>query len=72
MDEGAEEDMEINNMVAAVVMDVMAEEDVGEGDMVITHMDFPSGTENSWHRNVYTLQTNGDSSPCNKIIIFKK
>ena len=44
VDEGAEEDMEINNMVAAVVMDVMAEEDVGEGDMVITHMDFPSGT----------------------------
>ena len=56
----------------AVVMAVVEEEDVVERAMVKTHMNFPAGTENSWQKLVYTLQTNGDSSPCNTIIIFNK
>ena len=56
----------------SVFVDVVANEDVGKGAMVIIYTNFPEGTEYLWQRPVYTLQTNGDNSPPNKIIIFKK
>ena len=59
-------------MFVVIVLDVVAEEDVVGGDMVITHMDSPSGTEHLWQRSVYNLHNNGVSSPLNKRIIFKK
>ena len=59
-------------MVMAVVVDVVAEGGVVEGAMVITHMNFPAGTKYSWQKIMYTLHTNGDSFPRNKIIILKK
>ena len=42
---GAEEDTEVEVMVMSVVMSVVAEEDLVEGAMVITHVNSPSGTE---------------------------
>ena len=53
----------------AVVMDVVAEEDAEEGDIVINHMNSPAGIENLCQMPVYTLHNNGGSSPINKIII---
>ena len=55
-----------------MVVYVLAEEDVGEGAMVIAYMNLPAGTENLWQRPVYTLKTNGYHFTCNKRIIFKK
>ena len=70
----AEEDMEVDNMFASVVLDVevVAKDEGVEGDFFITHMKLPAGTEHLWQNLVYTLHTNGLSSPCNKRIIFKK
>ena len=59
-------------MFVTVVMAVVAEEEMVEGSMVKTHINLPRGTENLWQNIVYTLRTNGDSSPHKKIIIFKK
>ena len=59
-------------MVVSTVVDVVAKEDVVEVDMVITHMNSPSGTEHSWQMPVYTLQKNRGSSTLNKRIILKK
>ena len=39
---GATEDTDVEVMVTDVVMAVVAEEDVGEGDMVKTHMNLPT------------------------------
>ena len=72
MDAGMAEDTEIQDLVVSVFVDVVAEEDVVEVDMVKTHMNFPTVTEHQWQKLVYTLHTNGDSSPSNKIIVFKK
>ena len=69
MDAGVADEKEVEVMVVAVVMAVVAEEDVVEGDMVITHMNYPEGMDHLWQSPVYTLQTNVDSSPRNKIII---
>ena len=68
----ASEETEVEVMVVAVVMAVVAEEDVVEGAMVKTHMNFPAGAERSWQSLVYTLHTNVYSSTRSKIIIFKK
>ena len=70
---GAAEDTDVEVMVVAVVMVVvMAEEDVLERAMVKIRMNSIAGTENSCQKLVYTMQTNGYSSPHKKIIIFKK
>ena len=69
---GAEEETEVAVMVVAVVMAVVADEDVVEGAMGKTHMNFPSGTEHLRKNIVYTLYTNGDFSTRKKIIILKK
>ena len=69
---GASEDMELKDMVMAMVVAMVAKEDVEEGAMITTHMNFPAGAKYLWDRYVYTLHTNGDSSPCNKRLIFKK
>ena len=69
---GAAEYMEAEDMVLVVSVEVVSEEDVLEGDIFITHMNLPAGTEHLWQNLVYTLHTNGLSSPCNKRIIFKK
>ena len=69
---GAAEDTDVEDMVMDMVVDVVAKEDVEEGDMVINHMNLQADMEHSWPRPLYILQTNGDSSPCNKILIFKK
>ena len=50
-------------MVVDMVVDVVAEDDMMEGAMVITHMNSPAGTEHSWQKLFYTLHTNRDSSP---------
>ena len=63
---------EVEDIFVAMVMDVVAKEEVGGGSMVITHINLPPGTEHLWQRPVYTLQTNGAFSPCNKRIIFEK
>ena len=42
-------------MAMSVAMDVAYKEDVGEGFMVITHMNFPADMEHSCQRPVYTL-----------------
>ena len=68
----AVEDTEVELMVVAVVMSVVAKEDVVEGAMVKTHINLPEGAEDSWKKLVYILQNNLDNSHCNKIIIFKK
>ena len=72
VDAVASEDEEVEGMVVAIVMDAVAKEEVVEGAMVITHMNSPAGGENVWQKLVYTLHTNGNSSPHNKRIIFKK
>ena len=72
VDAGSAEDKELEVMVTDMVIVVVAKEYMVEGAMVITYMRFPSGTEHSWHRNVYTLQKNVDYSPRNNRIIFKK
>ena len=72
LDAGVADEKEVEVMVVAVVMAVVAEEDVVEGAMVKTHMDFPAGAERSWQSLVYTLHTNVYSSTRSKIIIFKK
>ena len=59
-DAGATEDTEVEDMVVAAVVEVVAEEEVVEGAMVITHMDLPAGAEHFWNKLVYTLQNNGD------------
>ena len=69
---GAAEYTEVDFMVVAVVMDVVAEEDVVEGAMVKTHINFPEVMKHFCKKLVYTLHTNVESSPCNKIIILKK
>ena len=69
---GASENTGVEVMAVDVVMAVVAEEDAVEGAIVKTHINFPKGTEQSWQKIIYTLHTNGDSSPRNKIIIFKK
>ena len=56
----------------AVIMDMLDEKDVVEGDMVITHINFPAGTEYLWQIPVYTLQTNVHFYPRNKITLFNK
>ena len=72
VDAGAAEDTEVEDMVVTVAIDMVAEDDMGEVFMVITHMNSPVGTEHLFQKLVYTLHTNGDSSPSNKIIIFQK
>ena len=52
---GVVEDTGVEFMVMAVVMAAVAEEDVAEGAMVITHVDFPKVREHSCQRPVYTL-----------------
>ena len=42
---GASEDMDVEVMDVAVVMAVVDEEDVVEGDIVTTHMNSPAGTD---------------------------
>ena len=73
---GAAEDTEVEVLVVAVVVAVVmvmvSEEDVVGLSIVITHLNSPPGTEYLWQMPVYTRQKNGGSSPCNKIIIFKK
>ena len=68
----AADDTYVDKMVVPTVVYVVAKEDVVEGDMVITHKNSPAGTGHLWHKLMYTLQTNGDSSPCNKRIILRK
>ena len=41
---GAAENTEVEVMVTTAVVDVVDEEDVLEGAMVITHMNYPVGT----------------------------
>ena len=72
VDVGATYFTKVDNMVMAVVVDVVSKEDLGERARVMTHMNSPASTEHSWQRPVYTLQINGDSSPCDNRIIFKK
>ena len=52
---GATEDAEVEDTVLAMFIDVMVEEDVVEGDMVITHMNSPSGIEHPWKKHVCNL-----------------
>ena len=70
MDAGTvtEEDTEAEDMVVvvAVVVAVVAKEGLGEGAIIITHMNSPAGKEHSWQKTMYTIQTNGDSSPSKK------
>ena len=68
----AAEDMEVEVMVVSVVMAVATKEDVVEGAMIKNRTNLPGGAEHSRQKLVYTLQTNGDSSPCNTTIIFNK
>ena len=42
-DAGAEEDVEVEDMVGPMAVDVVAKEDVMEGAMVITHTNYPAG-----------------------------
>ena len=69
---GAVEDKEVDDMVVDVVVGMVANDDLVEGDMVITHMNSPEGTENLGQKLRYNLHTNEDFFPCNKIIIIKK
>ena len=69
---GVEEETEVDVMVVAVVMAIVAKEDVVEVAMVKIHMNFPAGMENSLQKLVYTLQTNGYFSTNKKRIILKK
>ena len=48
------------------IMAVLAKEDVVEGTMVKTHMNYTAGTEHLCQRIVHTLHTNGDSYPHKK------
>ena len=41
------EDTEVEYMVVAMVLDILDEEGVMEGSMVITHMHYPEGMEHS-------------------------
>ena len=68
----AVEDSRVEVIVVAMVMAVVVKEDVVEGAMVKTHMNFPAGVENSLWKLVYTLQTNGDSYTRNKIMVLNK
>ena len=72
VDVGATYFTKVDNMVMAVVMDVVSKENLGERARVMTHMNSPASTEHSWQRPVYTLHINGDSSSCDNRIIFKK
>ena len=69
---GAVEDTEVEVIVLAMFMAVVAEEDVVEGPMFKTHMNLKAGMENLWQKILYSLKTNVESSPLNKIIIFNK
>ena len=53
----AEEDMEVDNMFASVVLDVevVAKDEDVEGDFFITHMKLPAGMEHLWQKPMYTL-----------------
>ena len=51
----AEEDTEVKVMVVVMFMTVVAKEDLVEGSMVKTHINFPAGTENSRKKIVYNL-----------------
>ena len=55
VDKSAAEYMEVEDVVMAVVIEVVANEDVVEGDMVITHMNLPAGMDNFWQKLVYNL-----------------
>ena len=44
MDAVASDDVEVEDMVGPMGMDVVSKEDVVEGAMVITHMNYPAGT----------------------------
>ena len=59
---GAANYTKVEVMAVAVVMTMVAEEDLVEGAMVITHMNSPTGMDHSWKRPVYTLQTHVNSS----------
>ena len=69
---GVVEDTEVEVMVVVVDMELVAKEDVMEGAMIITHTNLPAGMEHLRQRPIYTLQTNGGSSPRKKILIIKK
>ena len=45
-------------MFIAMVVAVVAEEDMVEGYMVKSHMNLPAGTKTLWQKLVYNLQTN--------------
>ena len=45
---GAAEDTGVEVIFVFMVMCVVAYEDVVEGAMVITHLNFPAGTYHSW------------------------
>ena len=69
---GTAEDTEVEVIVMAVVMAVVAEEDLMEGAMVKNLMNFPAGPGNLRQNLLYISQTNGDFSTCIKRIIFRK
>ena len=46
VDAGKTEDKEVYDMFVDVAIYMVAKEDVGEGAMVITHMNAPAGTYN--------------------------
>ena len=69
---GVVEYMELEVVFTAVVMDVVAKEDMLEGAMIINHMNLPAIRKHLWQRPLYTLKNNVVSSPCNKIMIFNK
>ena len=52
MDAGAAEDIGVEDMVVAVVVEVVAGKEVVERAMVIAHMNFPSGTEHSCQKKI--------------------
>ena len=58
-DAGATDDTEVEDMVLSVVVDVVGGEDVVEGDMVITHINFPAGTEHLCQNLLFILHING-------------
>ena len=66
VDASAADDLEVEYIVVAVVLDMVANEDVVEGAMVITQTNSLSGTYHLYQKLVYNLLTNGDSSACNK------
>ena len=47
VDAGVAEDTDVEDMVVAIPMNVMDEEDAGEVSMVITHINLSKGTEYS-------------------------